>query len=88
MCATSDGFRIAEKDLELRGPGDIEGTRQSGMLNFKLASLVQDKELLQAAHEWAEKILESDPELASPENTPLKHHLRSLHGKTAWSKIS
>lgn len=88
MCATSDGFRIAEKDLELRGPGDIEGTRQSGMLNFKLASLVQDKELLQLAHEWSESTLEKDPELSSPGNIPLKHHLRSLHGKTAWSKIS
>jgi ATP-dependent DNA helicase RecG len=88
MCATNDGFKIAEKDLELRGPGDIEGTRQSGMLNFKLASIVQDKELLQAAHEWSERILDSDPDLSSAENTPLKQYLRSLHGKTAWSRIS
>jgi ATP-dependent DNA helicase RecG len=44
MEATGDGFKIAEKDLELRGPGDIEGTRQSGMLNFKLASIIQDRE--------------------------------------------
>ncbi|HYE53523.1 MAG TPA: ATP-dependent DNA helicase RecG, partial [Chitinophagaceae bacterium] len=88
MCATSDGFKIAEKDLELRGPGDIEGTRQSGMLNFKLASIVQDKDLLQAAHEWSGRILETDPDLSTTENIPLKHHLRSLHGKTAWSKIS
>jgi len=88
MVSTSDGFKIAEKDLELRGPGDIEGTRQSGMLNFKLASIVQDKELLQAAHEWSDQILESDPELSSPANVPLKDYLRSLHGKTAWSRIS
>ncbi|MGB8190274.1 MAG: ATP-dependent DNA helicase RecG [Chitinophagaceae bacterium] len=88
MCATSDGFRIAEKDLELRGPGDIEGTRQSGMLNFKLASIVQDKELLQTAHEWSDLILEKDPGLSSPENACLKKHLQSLQGKTAWSKIS
>lgn len=88
MCATGDGFRIAEKDLELRGPGDIEGTRQSGMLNFKLASIVQDKELLQAAHEWADNILEKDPELSTAPNNCLKQHLQSLHGKTAWSRIS
>jgi ATP-dependent DNA helicase RecG len=88
MCATGDGFRIAEKDLELRGPGDIEGTRQSGMLNFKLASIVQDKELLQAAHEWADNILEKDPELSTADNNCLKQHLQSLHGKTAWSRIS
>lgn len=88
MCATGDGFRIAEKDLELRGPGDIEGTRQSGMLNFKLASIVQDKELLQAAHEWAGNILEKDPELSTAANNCLKQHLQSLHGKTAWSRIS
>lgn len=88
MCATGDGFRIAEKDLELRGPGDIEGTRQSGMLNFKLASIVQDKELLQAAHEWSDNILEKDPDLSTPANNCLKQHLQSLHGKTAWSRIS
>ena len=88
MCATNDGFKIAEKDLELRGPGDIEGTRQSGMLNFKLASLVQDKDLLQAAHEWSDRILETDPDLASAENSSLKQYLQSLHGKTAWSRIS
>ena len=52
MCSTNDGFVIAEKDLELRGPGDIEGTRQSGALNFKLASLVDDKDLLVSARDF------------------------------------
>jgi len=88
LCATNDGFRIAEKDLELRGPGDIEGTRQSGMLNFKLANIVQDRELLRLAHEWSGRILEKDADLSSPENQPVKRHLQSLHGKTAWSRIS
>ncbi|HEX6224454.1 MAG TPA: ATP-dependent DNA helicase RecG [Chryseolinea sp.] len=88
LCSTNDGFRIAEKDLELRGPGDIEGTRQSGMLNFKLASIVQDKELLRLAHEWSDRILEKDPDLSSADNLCLKRHLQSLQGKTAWSKIS
>lgn len=88
MVATNDGFKIAEKDLEIRGPGDIEGTRQSGELNFKLADLLQDRELLELAKNFAEKILTSDPELTHPSNTPLKNHLRSLTGKTAWSRIS
>jgi ATP-dependent DNA helicase RecG len=88
MCATNDGFKIAEKDLELRGPGDIEGTRQSGMLNFKLASIVQDKGLLEKARAAAERLLEADPDLNSATNLQLKQYLQSLQGKTAWSKIS
>ena len=88
MCATNDGFKIAEKDLELRGPGDIEGTRQSGMLNFKLASIVQDKGLLEKARAAAERLLETDPDLNSATNLQLKQYLQSLQGKTAWSKIS
>ncbi|MFT3825252.1 MAG: ATP-dependent DNA helicase RecG [Chitinophagaceae bacterium] len=88
MCATSDGFKIAEKDLELRGPGDIEGTRQSGMLNFKLASITQDRNWLEAARKIAEKITDEDPDLTSAENQRLKNFLQSLQGKTIWSKIS
>lgn len=88
MCATNDGFKIAEKDLELRGPGDIEGTRQSGLLNFKLASLVQDRQLLDIARKMAEKILDADPDLNSAENLPIKTYLKAQKGKTAWSKIS
>jgi ATP-dependent DNA helicase RecG len=88
MEATNDGFRIAEKDLELRGPGDIEGTRQSGMLNFKLASIVQDRGLLEKARTAAEKLLEADPDLSSADNLQLKLYLQSLQGKTVWSKIS
>ncbi|MFL5746969.1 MAG: ATP-dependent DNA helicase RecG [Niastella sp.] len=88
MCATNDGFRIAEKDLELRGPGDIEGTRQSGALNFKLASIVQDRKWLEIARETAERVLDADPDLASATNLQLKNYLQSLQGKTAWSKIS
>jgi ATP-dependent DNA helicase RecG len=88
MCATNDGFAIAEKDLELRGPGDIEGTRQSGMLNFKLASIVNDKGLLDLAKHTAESVLINDEELCKPQNLPLKNYLLSQKGKTAWSKIS
>ncbi len=88
MVATSDGFKIAEKDLELRGPGEIEGTRQSGALNLKLADIVQDRAILEAAGKVVEKILEDDPELNSHENASTKEYLRSLSGKTPWSKIS
>ena len=88
MCATNDGFKIAEKDLELRGPGDIEGTRQSGALNFKLASIVQDRKWLEIAKEMAERLLNEDPDLSSAANLQLKNYLQSLQGKTTWSKIS
>jgi ATP-dependent DNA helicase RecG len=88
MCATNDGFIIAEKDLEIRGPGDIEGTRQSGMLNFKLASIVQDKHLLDLAKQYAENILNDDPELGLAVNLKLKNYLQHQKGQTLWSKIS
>lgn len=88
MCATNDGFRIAEKDLELRGPGDIEGTRQSGMLNFKLADLIKDKQWLDAAKYQAAQVLETDPELKREENSALKLYLQAQKGKLAWSRIS
>jgi ATP-dependent DNA helicase RecG len=88
MTATNNGFEIAEKDLELRGPGDIEGTRQSGLLNFKLASIVQDRHLLELAKEEAVRIAEDDPDLLFPQNRPIKDFLLSQKGKTAWSKIS
>lgn len=88
MCATNDGFKIAEKDLELRGPGDIEGTRQSGALNFKLANLVMDKEILQTAKTEAENLLQTDEDLSSLQNLSLRNYLLIQKGKTVWSKIS
>jgi ATP-dependent DNA helicase RecG len=88
MVATNDGFKIAEKDLEIRGPGDIEGTRQSGILNFKLASIVHDKAILEAARTAVEDILENDADIIMAENLPVKNYLHQQKGKTAWSKIS
>ncbi|MFZ6023649.1 MAG: ATP-dependent DNA helicase RecG [Bacteroidota bacterium] len=88
MCATNDGFKIAEKDLELRGPGDIAGTRQSGALNFKVASIVDDKELLELAKTTAEQTCEEDPTLEMAKNLLLRNYLRSQKGKNAWSRIS
>lgn len=88
LTETNNGFKIAEKDLELRGPGDIEGTRQSGLLNFKIANIVQDREWLELARERAMELLERDPELLMEENRELKAFLQTQQGRTAWSKIS
>lgn len=88
MCATNDGFRIADKDLELRGPGDIEGTRQSGALQFRLANIVSDKPLLEKAQQLAERILTADPDLSSAENLLLKQYLDAQKGKTIWSTVA
>jgi ATP-dependent DNA helicase RecG len=88
LTETNNGFKIAEKDLELRGPGDIEGTRQSGLLNFKIANIVQDREWLELARERAMELLEKDAELVTEENRELKVFLQTQQGRTAWSKIS
>jgi ATP-dependent DNA helicase RecG len=88
LVETDNGFKIAEKDLEIRGPGDIEGTRQSGLLNFKLANIVEDREWLELARLKAQEIIDSDPEMNGEENKMLREFLRSQRGKTAWSKIS
>ncbi|MEO7532116.1 MAG: ATP-dependent DNA helicase RecG [Sediminibacterium sp.] len=88
MCATNDGFKIAEKDLEIRGPGDIEGTRQSGALNFKIASIVNDKALLELARFEAERIVSEDIELGLAKNLQLKSFLHSQKRKNGWGKIS
>lgn len=88
MTTTNDGFVIAEKDLELRGPGDIQGTRQSGALNFKVADIVKDKFLLAESRNWTVSILESDPDLNSADNLGLKQYLLSQQEKTVWSRIS
>lgn len=88
LCATNDGFKVAEKDLEIRGPGEIEGTRQSGVLNFKLANIMQDRVMLDVAKEITTAIVEIDPDLIMAENLPVKNYLQMQKGKTVWSKIS
>ena len=88
MTATNNGFEIAEKDLEIRGPGEIEGTKQSGVLNFKLASIVNDKAMLEVARTEVESLIADDPEINSAENLLLKNWILSQKGKTMWSKIS
>ena len=88
MVNTTDGFRIAETDLKLRGPGDLQGLRQSGVLALKLADIVDDEPIVRAARESVEEILDEDPELKSLENVTLKQHIQQNKRGLAWGKIS
>ena len=88
MEKTSDGFKIAEFDLEMRGPGEFMGTRQSGLSGFKLANLVRDMAILQQAREAAFEVLRKDPSLSSPENKGLRDELLREHGPAALAGIA
>jgi ATP-dependent DNA helicase RecG len=89
MCRTNDGFEIAEVDLQLRGPGDISGTQQSGLVDLLVANLAQDGEILKAARASAEEILTADPDLLQPVHHPIRNHLENLRKEeTNWSRIS
>lgn len=88
MTRTNDGFEIAEVDLRLRGPGDIMGTQQSGVLNLKIADIIKDKDILKDARYYAQKILRSDPSLTSPENKVLLWTYKQLTKyKNIWNYI-
>jgi ATP-dependent DNA helicase RecG len=89
MVKTNDGFEIAEVDLRLRGPGDIMGTQQSGILNLRIADIVKDKDILQSARFYAKKILNSDPTLSSLENKAILDTYKQLSKyKNIWNYIS
>ena len=89
MVETQDGFKIAEVDLELRGAGDLMGTKQSGDSDLKLADLVYDSIMLAVAREEAKKIVLEDPKLRSKENEILKREIKRRYSeKFVWSKIS
>lgn len=89
MCDTTDGFKISEADLKLRGPGNIEGTQQSGMLNLKLADLAKDGKILQVAREIANEIIEADPTLGKAEHQGLRKVMEQLDKQSKiWSRIS
>lgn len=89
MCRTNDGFEVAEVDLEIRGPGDMMGTQQSGVLNFKIADLAKDKKILAATRKVVEFILENDPTLSAPENSATRQFFIDNHKeKIGWSRIS
>lgn len=90
MTETNDGFEIAEADLKLRGPGDLEGTQQSGIaFNLRLANLGRDGQLVQLARDTATFVLDADPELAATDNALLRRHLQELRKEHRdWSQIS
>ena len=86
MCSTTDGFQIAEADLRLRGPGDMQGLQQSGVLDLKIASIVDDEPLVAAARNEVRDILDADPTLAA--HPFLLRYIEHSKNKTLWSKIS
>lgn len=88
MVKTNNGFEIAEIDLQLRGPGNIEGTQQSGVLDLKVANIVTDQQLLITVRECVQQIFENDPQLSSPENLLLHESLQSKGEGLSWDKIS
>jgi ATP-dependent DNA helicase RecG len=88
MVATTDGFRIAEADLKLRGPGDLQGLQQSGILQLKLADIVNDEPIVRAARESVQEILENDPELKAIDHGCLQLYLQKNKRGFAWGKIS
>ncbi len=89
MVRTNDGFEIAEVDLRLRGPGDIMGTQQSGVLNLKIADIIKDNDILLHARYHAKKILTKDPSLVNPENKAILHTYSQISKyKNIWNYIS
>jgi ATP-dependent DNA helicase RecG len=83
LCATNDGFRIAETDLELRGPGDFFGNRQHGLPQLRVADLAGDMRVLQEAQKAAEELLAADPHLQRPENRAMLEQVQRLFDRTA-----
>lgn len=86
---TSDGFQIAETDLQLRGPGDLEGTRQSGILELKIADIVRDEKILKYSRDMAVRVIDEDPGLVKPEHECLSRHLLTIREcELNWGLIS
>jgi ATP-dependent DNA helicase RecG len=88
MCRTNNGFEIAQVDLELRGPGDLSGTQQSGTVELKVANLAIDGAILKEARISAQAILEQDPSLDLPDHQVIRQHVAQLgESTTNWSRI-
>jgi ATP-dependent DNA helicase RecG len=89
MVKSNDGFEIAEVDLKLRGPGDLMGTQQSGLLNLKIADIVKDNQLLKTARYYAIQLLKNDPKLENPAHAPIRQTYATLvKDKAIWGYIS
>ncbi len=88
MVETTDGFKIAEIDLQLRGPGDFLGTRQSGLPEFRLANIVEDQDILNATRAAAFQLTETDPQLALPENKLIRvFYLSYMKKNQGWAMV-
>jgi ATP-dependent DNA helicase RecG len=89
MVDTTDGFEIAEADLRLRGPGDLQGTQQSGIIDLRLSNLIRDEKILKYARNLAAEILTEDPNLEQDKNRPLARQLKRMHSDMVdWGVIS
>ncbi len=90
MCATENGFELAEEDMKMRGPGDLEGTQQSGLpISLNIASLARDGIILNTARDWADSVLKDDPALTADKNQLLRKELRKEKYQIKdYSKIS
>ncbi|MBO7540792.1 MAG: ATP-dependent DNA helicase RecG, partial [Bacteroidales bacterium] len=88
MVDTTDGFKIAEADLKLRGPGDLQGLQQSGVIDLKLADIVQDENMIRVARDTVNEILAADPQLTAEQNSCLKRHINKKRSKINWGRIS
>jgi ATP-dependent DNA helicase RecG len=89
MCDTNDGFKISEVDLQLRGPGNLEGTQQSGNINLRIANLATDGRILEEARNVALKILEDDEQLQLPQHQNIKQYLYNKTNRSGkWSNVS
>lgn len=89
MCETNDGFKISEVDMQLRGPGDILGTQQSGVVDFKTLDLVADEKIIAASRNIVAQLLEKDPQLLAPEHIQTRNfYLKQYKSKNKWGRIS
>ncbi|MBT0549467.1 ATP-dependent DNA helicase RecG [Riemerella anatipestifer] len=89
MCETNDGFKISEVDMQLRGPGDILGTQQSGIVDFKKLDLTKDASVIKVAQKIVTLLVQSDPNLTHPAHTQLRnYYIKQYKGKNKWGKIS
>jgi ATP-dependent DNA helicase RecG len=89
MVRTNNGFEIAEIDLQLRGPGDLQGTQQSGVLDLHLADLAKDQRILQEARACVQELIDDDVNLDKPENQPLRNYLKNTTKRSYnWERIS
>ncbi|MES2779468.1 MAG: ATP-dependent DNA helicase RecG, partial [Bacteroidota bacterium] len=88
MCETNNGFEISEVDLKLRGPGELEGTAQSGVLDLRIADIAKDQLILQQARSAAQLLLDKDPNMSNPTNQTLLNFFTEYTKHSKWGRIA